>query len=175
MKRRLFNLLTLLSLLLCVAAGGMWVRSHRAHDCVSASSVHWTLAVDSDAGVLSVLTQWSESPRERFPWLAERHDRVIWDPRLLPPVWEAWGFQVRRLVGAPQPGAPPRWTFSALTAPYWAVVTLAALGPTLSLGRALCRRSRLHRGCCAHCGYDLRATPGRCPECGNPAAASPAA
>ena len=53
--------------------------------------------------------------------------------------------------------------------PYWAL-TAAFLAAGLPSVRAwFARRRRLRRraaGCCPSCGYDLRSTPDRCPECG---------
>lgn len=56
-----------------------------------------------------------------------------------------------------------------LVFPYWAmmlVLTLAMYLPIRPIVRAMQCRRRAAMGCCVHCGYDLRATPGRCPECG---------
>jgi hypothetical protein len=41
-----------------------------------------------------------------------------------------------------------------------------ALLPPLVNGKARPYIAQILAGCCANCGYDLRATPERCPECG---------
>ena len=51
--------------------------------------------------------------------------------------------------------------------PYWSLALLAAIPPALA-ARHMLRRSRWVAGVCPVCGYDLRATPDRCPECGAP-------
>jgi hypothetical protein len=48
----------------------------------------------------------------------------------------------------------------------WAVVILAGLLVVIQIARALLRRIRTKAGRCVACGYDLRGTPMRCPECG---------
>src|SRR5688500_3993513 len=51
--------------------------------------------------------------------------------------------------------------------PYWAVFTLmvALMMWPPHLARRMVYQAR-HRHLCVYCGYDLRATPARCPECG---------
>lgn len=59
--------------------------------------------------------------------------------------------------------------------PYWAALLVVGMLPVyLSIRAGLtnsARRRRAATGCCIGCEYDLRATPGRCPECGKEAAA----
>jgi hypothetical protein len=51
--------------------------------------------------------------------------------------------------------------------PFWFLALLCALPPALVVRGAMRRRGTMISGKCRRCGYDLRATPDRCPECGN--------
>jgi hypothetical protein len=162
-KRRLLNLLTAVSLLLCVASCVLWVRSHSAAERWR-RTLSWTssLYVDSDAGKVSVV--WHKW------WITAGHPPYRWvrqERRSLPFRWRTLGFDGEWIWQDERQGNI-RATRSA-TLPYWFMTVMAAVPPAVHTYRRLRRRSRA--GLCPRCDYDLRATPGRCPECGSVTAA----
>jgi hypothetical protein len=54
----------------------------------------------------------------------------------------------------------------AASVPHWILAAALAILPTGKLTTAILRRRRKRAGLCLVCGYDLRASPDRCPECG---------
>ena len=64
------------------------------------------------------------------------------------------------------PGTAPEWTYRAIVIPVAYPLALTAILPCLWAASRLRRRRRALKGHCVACGYDLRASPDRCPECG---------
>lgn len=84
--------------------------------------------------------------------------------------WKMLGFRYVR-NNAWIPIAQLSWDYPvarsmAVFVPHWAIALLLVILPAIWLPRELRRRRRLRHGLCVKCGYDLRASPTRCPECG---------
>jgi hypothetical protein len=150
MKRRLLNLLTLLSLLLCAAVCTLWVRSYFVQDMIY-FPVGSRTAISQSAGgqLFTIVVNQAAGAR----WLRQAN-----------PVPDG-GSRTRALMYI-------RWNFSPhrpsqhLIVPHWLVAAGGGLPALLRIGVRRYRKRRHHSGLCPSCGYDLRATPDRCPECG---------
>jgi hypothetical protein len=172
MKRRLLNLLTLLSLLLCAAVAALWGCSHatdaylrRYHEpaiveCMSCSgriAVRWGEFVSTEVEVPSgwAGTVWPLR-RGSYFYGTDYYEDLLRDHA-------NGGTMYRRSrVNTPE----QRGDVLLLVVPYWPLV-LASATPVVALFASRRRNCpRVRTGLCAACGYDLRATPGTCPECG---------
>lgn len=61
------------------------------------------------------------------------------------------------------------FAFSGVLLPAWLVAAIYAAAPVVMAVQSLRHRrirQRAESGLCVNCGYDLRASAGRCPECG---------
>ena len=183
MRRRVLNLVALLSLIPPAAVAVLWVRGFHEVD-----RVQWSTRVDPRAGRADAWTVISGKGVVPVLW-----ERVTWPQALLPyigylpaasrpggfsyttlaPVdvtvrtetfWQRLGFARHdETHGGPTSAWSRRTRLVRL--PHWFLLLCSAVPPAF----ALPLRRRRTGGLCATCGYDLRATPGRCPECGRAA------
>ena len=169
MKRRLLNFVTTLSLVLCAAACVLWVRSYFVGEQIGwqrsvpqAGEVRATFVVSAAGGLsikfYSVAVADGSAQSAGVKSSAEREPVIRW---------------VTHSPRYPWASGPRPWSLGfqsssrAAVVPYWFLVFTAAVLPALRLALAVRHGRRRRRiGLCPTCGYDLRATPGRCPECG---------
>jgi len=198
MLRRLFTVLSALSLLLCVAAMLLWVRSYAGSRFIQRS--HWRiveepggsttheryLSASSGRGVVSVSVSNNWTRRTRTSAQMEESRRR--SPQYYGDGVVRWRDEESRPAESPVPrGLKTVLGFAhqfssqregqqvsrTLFLPWPAVAGCLAVLPAwwlAKLARARRRKRRERENRCPFCGYDLRATPGRCPECGTAAA-----
>ena len=174
MLRRLFTLASAVSLVLFVGMAVLWIVSLKAVPsarwCFVAGKVN-QLAVYRGR---IVFAQWEESPvlHDGATHSTPRHPRLLTQPGVAASIeptieWDeaqsqGWriGEDVRRFAGITSLSA---YTYREITvSPVWPLALFSLL-PVYRIARSLRRRQA---GRCRCCGYDLRATPNRCPECG---------
>lgn len=178
LRRILLNLLTVMSLLLAIVTAGLWARSIYGSDGVSRSfdrempNGRFMLARESlDCVVGSVVYFYSEVPDEVLesslrPTQATSGQWTYHRQRSQPGLTllrRVFPNEVIPLIAHRSPDTDIVWLVAV---PIWEIVLLAALLPAARFLFQLWHRVRIATGRCLACGYDLRASPERCPECG---------
>lgn len=189
-RRRLFTAMSVLSLLLCAATVVLWVRSYWVWDHVTGEFAtqprldpgrgglrQYAFIIDRDSmtlidsidGCLIFMftrvsgedSDGSGLANQGWEWQSSpNHPDRLW------PILSSLG---KFEFSMPHASYPQGESVSQINAhlPDWCLAAATAVLPVVWVIRF---RARNHRavGRCVKCGYDLRATPHRCPECGTP-------
>ncbi len=159
-RRWLFNGFAGVSLLLCVATLSLWARSHFVSDVLNYTTFRWRFDLRSGIGHVEATLLIGQNKYSQFLWLHRTYSeqrRIGWSQ-----VDGFGGFYFRKIdlylssIGI----------FYTMGVPHWFLAAVFSIGPGCWFFRRLRIRKFGRQGYCASCGYDLRATPQRCPECG---------
>jgi hypothetical protein len=191
--RRTVRIFCILYLIGCLAISTMWLRSQWRIDEIWYIQNDYGVMLESQSGLLFLFIENnpqiaqrlidSGTPRGLHASTRTGARNARWYRQGL---LEAAGFRFRDIatvspsVPSTAPGPPtPRITGRQreFQLPYYFLFLLSLTPPLLGLGARYRHRERHRRrvavGLCGHCGYDLRATPEQCPECGASTAAPP--
>jgi hypothetical protein len=193
-KRRLFNLAAIASLVLCLLLMIVLVWSYcNFIDVVwDAQAIEGPYVVCRCVGGTAVYGRgylyWDKlidtpqnSPLHRNPNDPPgfRYGKWPAGSRLLPipGFFGRMGFSLENIdkKGVVPDRSESRIISRGFTFPIWFSIAMTAIAPLIAFVRrcqASIARRRTFAGHCAICGYDLRASPERCPECGTAVAAA---
>ena len=164
--------LAIFSLVLCVAAGIQWHRSYRIEDDLGYFGRSLCGALHTMNGSFAFVytnAMWS-NPNVEYSTQTPRAGINYANPSGRNPFWGRLGFCFIYGSGPYVRRNPRRRVirrFMLLRNPRSTLVRDADIDGSAGLRWVIApRRSRKPPGCCSVCGYDLRATPERCPECG---------
>jgi hypothetical protein len=177
LRRPLFAIASAISMLLCVCTIALWVRSYFRQDLITWGVIGDTglqaCAAHSVFGETQFMSATRSAPGwKEFHWpkpglnfdgsRTSSENTLVGVSRVLGPT------SYRSLAGfgflAVNSG---NFSLRMVAVPQWFLALLFAIAPTFWFFGTHRRRAKRRRlGLCPHCGYDLRATPDRCPECG---------
>jgi hypothetical protein len=206
LPRILLNVISALSLLLCVASAVAWVRSYRATiDTVildraspapgvlinsqhaslwSRGTLRFSMASTTDtsdrAEILDRIQAARRQPPVEYKFVQNPVDwfesaivkgRQRFGPLTTGRIRSDTFYDAKGMRATPQAAIHHRaYVKEEFDVRLWLVVLLFAATPSVRavrfVQRVLRRRGRRRAGLCPTCGYDCRATPDRCPECG---------
>jgi hypothetical protein len=166
--------LVVISLLLCLTTVVLWMRSHRVADSLThgrnastedGSLIRRYASVKSSRGKLVVGRGYFSSALFRSVTIKEgfgfsQDSSPPAGPQARTVVWSRLGFVFTRV------DSPGMLVSHALWIPHWCAALAFGIAPAAWLWKRQRQAARSSRNLCPNCGYDLRATPDRCPECG---------
>jgi hypothetical protein len=167
-RSRAIQFFLVVFLAICV----LWIRSYRRADLIAfftpsgriqaAASINGSLVLVGTSIVVNpeypLSLQWESTD----PAFATREASKFIGPDSVNHALS--GFAI--LSGSPPLVGEPEGRWVAVRTPYWLPVILCVVA-TIRFGwRQWVHQQRRKSGLCVHCGYDLRTTPDRCPECG---------